>query len=165
MALVQKNASWNGYSKLEYLIVLSATSLLNRLDFYWTSDISGDSYSDVGYSPHESPPNDIEPLGVPFPGITFADSDGPNWVAICYIILSLKDISRPTVYYVTGGLSCNRVQSISVISFRLREGWRNDAQLTLPSREGVFAATGRKARICTMERAQLPLRYAPLPEK
>lgn len=63
--------------------IVSSTSVL--LSQY--HPCSGDSYSDVGYSPDESPPGEIEPLGVEYPGNTFAD--GANWVtlpeiAVCF---------------------------------------------------------------------------------
>lgn len=42
---------------------------------------SGDSYSDVGYNPNNSPhPTEDQPLGVEFPGHTFAEPGTPNWV-------------------------------------------------------------------------------------
>jgi len=54
---------WPGFANLRYLFVF------------------GDSYSDVGYSSDpNSPPTDENPLGVEFPGQTWAEEDAPNWV-------------------------------------------------------------------------------------
>ncbi|KAJ7187241.1 hypothetical protein C8R46DRAFT_1059212 [Mycena filopes] len=61
--VVGTGPSWRGYDRLKYLVVFGA------------------SYCDVGYSPQDSPaPSAEEPLGVKFPGITFADDGQPNWV-------------------------------------------------------------------------------------
>lgn len=46
--------------------------------FLWRS---GDSYSAVGYSPAmHPPPTEDNPLGVQFPGMTWAEDGEPNWV-------------------------------------------------------------------------------------
>ena len=42
---------------------------------------SGDSYSAVGYSPIvHPPPTEGDPLGIGFPGLTWAENGQPNWV-------------------------------------------------------------------------------------
>ncbi|KAG8911135.1 hypothetical protein FRC01_005908 [Tulasnella sp. 417] len=52
---------WPGYDALRYLFVF------------------GDSYSSVGYQPHEKPKEET-PLGVEFPGDTWVEDQKPNWV-------------------------------------------------------------------------------------
>ncbi|KAG8911136.1 hypothetical protein FRC01_005909, partial [Tulasnella sp. 417] len=39
----------------------------------------GDSYSSVGYQPHQRP-NEANPLGIEFPGDTLVEDKKPNWV-------------------------------------------------------------------------------------
>ncbi|EJD02495.1 uncharacterized protein FOMMEDRAFT_141520 [Fomitiporia mediterranea MF3/22] len=53
---------WGGYSALKYLFVFGASNC------------------DVGYNSECPPPTKEEPLGVPFPGITYAEEGKPNWV-------------------------------------------------------------------------------------
>ncbi|KAF8591063.1 carbohydrate esterase family 16 protein [Ramaria rubella] len=69
--IFQMSSSWKGFSNLDYLIIF------------------GDSYSDVGYSPEDADdiPGELEPLGIPYPGNTFAD--GPNWVGYLATTYSL----------------------------------------------------------------------------
>jgi len=60
----QVGSSWKGFSALRYLVIF------------------GDSYSDVGFNfapDHRHHPSASEPLGIPFPGVTFNHPD-PNWV-------------------------------------------------------------------------------------
>ncbi|KAJ7717971.1 hypothetical protein B0H16DRAFT_1610024 [Mycena metata] len=57
-----KGPSWRGFDALKFLVIF------------------GDSYSDVGYDPSCDLPTPEEPLGVEFPGITYAEPDSPNWV-------------------------------------------------------------------------------------
>lgn len=42
--------------------------------------LSGDSYSSVGYDRFSPHPTREEPLGIPFPGVTYTEPDQPNWV-------------------------------------------------------------------------------------
>lgn len=55
--------SWPGFSGVENLIIF------------------GDSYSSVGYEGNEADhPTASNPLGVPYPGLTWNEPDLPNWV-------------------------------------------------------------------------------------
>ncbi|KAJ7187236.1 hypothetical protein C8R46DRAFT_1059191 [Mycena filopes] len=72
--VVSTGPSWRGFDRLKYLVVFGA------------------SYCDVGYSHQDSPaPSADEPLGVKFPGITFAEDGHPNWVGDL-----VKDFAAPT---------------------------------------------------------------------
>ncbi|KDQ09579.1 carbohydrate esterase family 16 protein [Botryobasidium botryosum FD-172 SS1] len=75
---------WPGFASLRYLFVF------------------GDSYSDVGYNSDLcTPPSDENPLGVVFPGQTYAEDDAPNWVG--YLATEFNK-SRFLVYdYAVGG--------------------------------------------------------------
>lgn len=75
-------------------------------DLYLLS--SGDSYSDVGYT-HRSPhPTPEEPLGVEYPGNTFAEWNKPNWVG--YLIKAFAPEHQILVYdFAVGGQLSNGV--------------------------------------------------------
>ena len=80
-------------------------------DHPFTSDI-GDSYSSVDYHGPNSPhPTPQEPLGVPFPGHTWAsiNSDDPNWVG--HIVNMVLDERRDFLVfdYAIGG---DRVENL-----------------------------------------------------
>ena len=70
---------------------------------------SGDSYSDVGYIPKPNVrPSKKSPLGVPYPGSTWAEDDKPNWVG--YLVNDLTPGHDLVVYdYAIGG---NRVDGV-----------------------------------------------------
>ncbi|KAL5532555.1 hypothetical protein ACEPAF_4329 [Sanghuangporus sanghuang] len=61
-SLVLTGRHWEGYKALRYLFVFGA------------------SFCDVGYDSECPHPTKAEPLGVPFPGITYAGDGKPNWV-------------------------------------------------------------------------------------
>ncbi|KAJ6493980.1 hypothetical protein C8R47DRAFT_1117936 [Mycena vitilis] len=62
-AVLNKGPTWRGLGALKFLVIF------------------GDSYSDVGYEYADaSIPSDDEPLGVEFPGATYAEVDQANWV-------------------------------------------------------------------------------------
>ncbi|KAJ7617821.1 hypothetical protein FB45DRAFT_932763 [Roridomyces roridus] len=42
--------------------------------------IFGDSYSAIGFTVHNPPPKKVDRRKTPFKGLTYADSDGTNWV-------------------------------------------------------------------------------------
>ncbi|KAJ7263074.1 hypothetical protein C8J57DRAFT_1334618 [Mycena rebaudengoi] len=57
--------SWRGLDALKYLVIFGA------------------SYCDVGYDYTTSPtPTREEPLGIRFPGVTYAEPNEPNWVGL-----------------------------------------------------------------------------------
>ncbi|KAJ7471185.1 hypothetical protein B0H11DRAFT_2159096 [Mycena galericulata] len=61
--VISKGPSWGGFASLKFLVIF------------------GDSYSDVGYNYNQaSVPTYDQPLGIEFPGTTFAEVDEPNWV-------------------------------------------------------------------------------------
>ncbi|KZT70153.1 carbohydrate esterase family 16 protein [Daedalea quercina L-15889] len=60
--VIQTSSSWPGFAGLKHLIIF------------------GDSYSDVGYNVGEPHPTEESPLGVEFPGTTWAEHGQPNWV-------------------------------------------------------------------------------------
>ena len=68
-----------------------------------TSETSGASYCDVGYNFKTSPPPNIdEPLGVPFPGNTYAEPGKANWVG--HLVTRLKDETKLVVHdFAKGG--------------------------------------------------------------
>lgn len=58
---------------------------------------SGDSYSDVGYrgQPNNRPTQN-NPLGIPFPGLTWNETGQPNWVGH---LVKKRDASQPLLVY------------------------------------------------------------------
>ncbi|KAJ7740135.1 hypothetical protein B0H16DRAFT_1676394 [Mycena metata] len=86
--IVNNGPSWQGFNKLTFLVVFGA------------------SYCDVGYSHRDHPvPSADEPLGIKFPGVTFAEAGQPNWVGhlVKEFAASNKSAS-PLVYnYAYGG--------------------------------------------------------------
>ncbi|KAF7968233.1 hypothetical protein HWV62_31559 [Athelia sp. TMB] len=67
---------------------------------------SGDSYSDVGteFNPQEEPhPTPAEPLGVDFPGRTFAEPGHPNWLGHLISPSLGKNAERLVYCYAVGG--------------------------------------------------------------
>ncbi|KAJ7449239.1 hypothetical protein FB451DRAFT_754571 [Mycena latifolia] len=62
-AVLNRGPSWPGFDALKFLVVFGA------------------SYCDVGYEYAVcEAPSAAQPLGVPFPGTTYAEPDQPNWV-------------------------------------------------------------------------------------
>ena len=68
-----------------------------------TQSRRGASYCDVGYDFKTCPrPSEDEPLGVPFPGSTYAEHGHPNWVG--HLVYRLRDRTRLVVYdFAKGG--------------------------------------------------------------
>lgn len=61
--IIQTGKTWHGFSKIQYLIIF------------------GDSYSSVRWDYQSSPhPTIKNPLGVTYPGVTYAEPGKPNWV-------------------------------------------------------------------------------------
>lgn len=78
-----KQNSWRGFESLEYLFVLSVFVLLvavARILTFISSMSSGASGSSVLFNLDSPDPTPSNPLGVPFPGVTYAGSGNANWV-------------------------------------------------------------------------------------
>ncbi|KAI0831318.1 hypothetical protein BC628DRAFT_1353198 [Trametes gibbosa] len=97
--------SWRGYNGLRYLIIF------------------GDSYSDVGfaYNKVSTYPSDDAPLGIEFPGVTWAEPAMPNWVG--YLITEYSPYTKLLVYdYAVGGDSVQGVRKQIQVHFLPRMG-------------------------------------------
>ncbi|KAI0336551.1 hypothetical protein GY45DRAFT_1315944 [Cubamyces sp. BRFM 1775] len=97
--------SWRGYNNLRYLIIF------------------GDSYSDVGYEYNKvtTYPTDDAPLGIEFPGVTWAEPAMPNWVG--YLITEYSPYTKLLVYdYAVGGHSVQDVRKQVQVNFLPRVG-------------------------------------------
>jgi hypothetical protein len=69
---------------------------------FYTNNISGDSYCDVGYTSNSPHPTPEEPLGVEYPGITWAEPEEPNWVG--YMVTEYNPKNSLLVYnFAVGG--------------------------------------------------------------
>ncbi|KAK7685612.1 hypothetical protein QCA50_011479 [Cerrena zonata] len=81
----EAHSYWHGFPKIQHLVIF------------------GDSYSDVGYLPKPHlRPSDKHPLGVPYPGVTWAEDDAPNWVG--YLLKEFTPGHEFLVYdYAIGG--------------------------------------------------------------
>ncbi|CAL1704185.1 unnamed protein product [Somion occarium] len=84
---------WHGYQNISHLVIF------------------GDSYSDVGYrSSSMLHPSEEHPLGVVFPGYSWAEDHKPNWVG--YLITEFAPGHAMLVYdYAVGGDRVNGVVS------------------------------------------------------
>jgi hypothetical protein len=85
------------------------SALTERLFHFSPLILSGASYCDVGYStksPHPTPEN---PLGVDFPGITYAEPGEPNWVGH----LVKKYSASPSVLVYDFARGGNRVDGVA----------------------------------------------------
>ncbi|PSR77349.1 hypothetical protein PHLCEN_2v7950 [Hermanssonia centrifuga] len=88
---LQTGTYWPGLSALRNLIVF------------------GDSYCAVGYNASSPHPTLDEPLGVPFPGTTWAEEGQPNWVG--HIVNSIKTTASVLVYdFAKGGDTIDGVE-------------------------------------------------------
>ncbi|KAI0670369.1 hypothetical protein C8Q78DRAFT_1035867 [Trametes maxima] len=97
--------SWRGYNALRYLVIF------------------GDSYSDVGYEYNKvtTYPSDDAPLGIEFPGVTWAEPAMPNWVG--YLITEYSPYTKLLVYdYAVGGESVQGVRKQVQVNFLPRVG-------------------------------------------
>lgn len=87
------------------------------------SQFSGDSYSDVGYdyTKQSSIPTDETPLGIEYPGVTWAEPAMPNWVG--YLITEYSPYTRLLVYdYAVGGDAVAGVRKQVQVNFLPRVG-------------------------------------------
>ncbi|OSC97117.1 carbohydrate esterase family 16 protein [Trametes coccinea BRFM310] len=99
--------SWRGFNKIRHLIVF------------------GDSYSDVGYEYNKitTYPTDDAPLGIEFPGITWAEPAMPNWVG--YLVTEYSPGTKLLVYdYAVGGHTVEGVRKQVQVNFLPRVGGR-----------------------------------------
>ncbi|KAI0807391.1 SGNH hydrolase-type esterase domain-containing protein [Fomes fomentarius] len=97
--------SWRGYAGLRHLVIF------------------GDSYSDVGYDykQESSIPTDENPLGIEYPGVTWAERAMPNWVG--YLITEYSPYTRLLVYdYAIGGHTVEGVRTQVQANFLPRVG-------------------------------------------
>ncbi|KAI0362113.1 hypothetical protein OH77DRAFT_1416330 [Trametes cingulata] len=97
--------SWRGFNGLRYLVIF------------------GDSYSDVGYVYNNvsTYPSDEAPLGIEFPGVTWAEPAMPNWVG--YLVTEYSPYTKLLVYdYAIGGDSVEGVRRQVQVNFLPRVG-------------------------------------------
>ncbi|KAI0636958.1 hypothetical protein C8Q77DRAFT_1095319 [Trametes polyzona] len=97
--------SWRGYKSLRFLVIF------------------GDSYSDVGYmyNKRETYPTDEAPLGIEYPGVTWAEPAMPNWVG--YLITEYSPYTKLLVYdYAMGGDNVAGVRKQIQVNFLPRVG-------------------------------------------
>ena len=110
--------------------------------------ISGASYCAVGYDRSCPHPTLEEPLGVPYPGTTWAESGKPNWVGHLLNKLQRRQIS-PLVYdFARGGDTVDGVERQIEQEFmpELAERpswapWENSDTLLSQYRDFLFAHT------------------------
>ncbi|KAF8218224.1 hypothetical protein K438DRAFT_1555904 [Mycena galopus ATCC 62051] len=90
-AVIGKGPSWKGFNALKFLVIFGA------------------SYCDVGFEYANSPiPSYDQPLGIEFPGATYAEPNAPNWVG--HLITKYAPQNKLLVYnYAKGG---SRVYSV-----------------------------------------------------
>ncbi|KAI1795868.1 SGNH hydrolase-type esterase domain-containing protein [Ganoderma leucocontextum] len=97
--------TWRGYAGLRHLVIF------------------GDSYSDVGYAYNKKDtiPSDEAPLGIEYPGITWAEPAMPNWVG--YLVTEYSPDNRLLVYdYAVGGDNVVGVRKQVQVNFLPRVG-------------------------------------------
>ncbi|KAJ6475696.1 hypothetical protein C8R47DRAFT_665450 [Mycena vitilis] len=94
-----KGPTWKGFDALKFLVIFGA------------------SYCDVGYEYTVSPtPSDENPLGVEFPGATYAEAGEPNWVGH---LISNYALSKLLVYdYAKGGARVHNVRNQIEVMFK-----------------------------------------------
>jgi hypothetical protein len=88
--------------------------------------LSGDSYSDVGYQyTNSSIPSYDQPLGVEFPGATYAEPDEPNWVG--HLITNYAESQLLVYDYAMGGARVyivkNQIQVVFKLQISQRPAW------------------------------------------
>ncbi|KAJ6551725.1 hypothetical protein B0H19DRAFT_1158709 [Mycena capillaripes] len=99
--VLQKGQSWKGFDALKFLVIF------------------GDSYSDVGYDyTNSSLPSPDEPLGVEFPGATYAEVDEPNWVG--HLITNYAPSQLLVYDYAKGGSRVYNVKNQIQVMFKLQ---------------------------------------------
>ncbi|KAJ7083606.1 hypothetical protein B0H15DRAFT_850115 [Mycena belliarum] len=86
-----KSPSWGGFGSLRFLVIFGA------------------SYADVGYEYAFCIPTRDEPLGVPFPGATYAEPGEPNWVGHLITNYAPGDAPLLVYNYAKGGAQVHNV--------------------------------------------------------
>jgi len=102
--VISKGPGWKGFDALKFLVIF------------------GDSYCDVGYEyENASIPSYDQPLGVEFPGATYAEPDEPNWVG--HLVTNYAPTDQLLVYdYAKGGARVYSVKNQIQIMFKLQIG-------------------------------------------
>ncbi|KAJ6461028.1 hypothetical protein C8R45DRAFT_1081036 [Mycena sanguinolenta] len=98
--LISKGPTWKGFNALKFLVIFGA------------------SYCDVGFEYSVSPiPSYDQPLGVEFPGATYAESNAPNWVG--HLIKKYAPQNKFLVYnYAKGGSRVYNVKNQIQVMFK-----------------------------------------------
>jgi len=98
--VVSKGPSWKGFEALKFLVIFGA------------------SYCDIGYYYTKSSiPSYDQPLGVEFPGTTYAEQDAPNWVG--HLITAYAPPNKLLVYdYAEGGSRVHSVKNQIQVMFK-----------------------------------------------
>ncbi|KAJ7694813.1 hypothetical protein B0H17DRAFT_931326 [Mycena rosella] len=99
--------SWGGFDSLKFLVIFGA------------------SYSDVGYEYNSlNVPSHDMPLGVEFPGATYAEPDEPNWVG--HLITNYAAGAHPLLVYdyAKGGSRVHNVTNQIRVMFKAHIGAR-----------------------------------------
>ncbi|KAJ6551716.1 hypothetical protein B0H19DRAFT_1211301 [Mycena capillaripes] len=97
-----KGPNWKGCDALKFLVIFGA------------------SYCDVGYDYTNSPiPSHDQPLGVEFPGATYAEVGEPNWVGHLITNYTSGSRDRLLVYnYAKGGSRVHNVKNQIEVMFK-----------------------------------------------
>ncbi|KAK7042468.1 thermolabile hemolysin [Favolaschia claudopus] len=99
--VINKGPTWKGFDALRFLVIF------------------GDSYSDVGFADFESLiPSHEEPLGVDFPGVTYAEPGEPNWVG--HFITNYANHQLLVYDYAHGGSRVAQVRNQIQVMFRVQ---------------------------------------------
>ncbi|KAJ7837804.1 hypothetical protein B0H14DRAFT_2790640 [Mycena olivaceomarginata] len=117
--VVSKGPSWKGFDALNFLIIFGA------------------SYCDVGFDYTNSPiPTHEQPLGVEFPGATYAEPNTPNWVG--HLITKYGSANKLLVYnYAKGGSRVYSVKNQIEVMFK-RQISRKPAWAPWTSEDALF---------------------------
>ncbi|KAF7368869.1 Thermolabile hemolysin [Mycena venus] len=102
--VLRTSQSWKGFDALKFFVVFGA------------------SYCDIGYEYTTSPaPSEGRPLGVEFPGDTYAETGEPNWVG--HLITKYGPKTKSLVYdYAKGGSRVYNVRNQIQVMFNQHIG-------------------------------------------
>ncbi|KZP21637.1 carbohydrate esterase family 16 protein [Athelia psychrophila] len=124
--IISLGSSWRGWGAIKNIVVF------------------GDSYSDVGtaYNPRREPcPTPEEPLGVPFPGTTFAEEGQPNWLGHL-ISAPLNGSAERLVYCYAGG-----GDTVNIVRGQIRGRFLRQAGAGVAA--GTWSITPENTLFCT----------------
>ena len=93
---VRVGSHWPGLAGLKYLTILLVQLFAVSIMFAYDCS-SGASYCDIGYDHTFPHPTLEQPLGVPFPGTTWGESDKANWVG--HLVTRLRDQQQGVLVY------------------------------------------------------------------